>query len=145
MTMKGKKFQNLNFITFVKPFWELRQIQTTLLFGYASIPIIHSLLRDIIYYLIISRDNFATSFCVINLCLRFISRFRRFYDNFTLPFTLSLSLSLSSIPFTSLPPSLYLSFYLSFSLSPSLSLLLSLFSLSFSMAYPMDVVVLVYT
>ena len=101
---------------------------------------------------------------VINLSSCFISRFRRFHEDFTLhafhslytfhlpiPFT---SLSLSplypfhlSIPFTSLS-SLSLS-YLSLTLfiSPStflsLSLLLSLFSLSFSLAYLMDVFVLV--
>ena len=64
----------------------------------------------------------------INLCLRFISWFGRFYEDFTLPFTLSIpfTLSLSLSPFLSLlslPLSLFLSFYLSFSLSPSLSLL----------------------
>ena len=80
---------------------------------------------------------------VINLCLHFISRFGRFYEDFpfhsfslslSIPFTslsisfflsLSLSLSLSylSLPLLYLPPSLYLPFYFSFSLSPSLSLL----------------------
>ena len=74
---------------------------------------------------------------VINLCLHFISRFGRFYEDFpfhsfslslSIPFTslsisfflsLSLSLSLSylSLPLLYLPPSLYLPFYFSFSLS----------------------------
>ena len=80
--------------------------------GYASIPIIHSLLRDIIYQLIILRDYI----CVINLRLRFISRFRRFYEDFTLLFTLS-------IPFTS-PSYLSLPVYISPSTFLSLSLLL---------------------
>ena len=62
---------------------------------------------------------------MINLCLRFISRFGRFKKDFTLPFTLSLSLSLSPLyPF-------------------NLSLSLPLFSLSFSLSYLMDVFVLV--
>ena len=89
---------------------------------------------------------------VFILSLRFISRFGRFHEDFSLrafhslyPFRLSIpftSLSLSplypfhlslylSLPLLSqslylslpLPPSLYLFFYLSFSLSPSLSLL----------------------
>ena len=90
-------------------------------------------------YVIISQHNF-----VINLCLRFISPFGRFYDDFTIPFTLSLYPFHLSIPFTSLSLS-YLS--LPLFISPStflfLSLLLSLFSLSFSLAYLMDVFVLV--
>jgi hypothetical protein len=96
---------------------------------------------------------------VINLCLHFISRFGRFYEDF--PFhSLSLSLSLSLSPL-SLSLSFSLSLCLSLSLiSPSLSyislplyispstflslsLLLSLFSLSFYLAYLMDVFVLV--
>ena len=84
------------------------------------------------------RHNFATLFCVINLCLCFISRFVRFYEDFILPFSLFLSLSLSplypfhlSLSLSLLFPTspLYLSFYLSFYLSLSL-LSLILFGVS---------------
>ena len=128
----------------VYQYFSFYHILSTIL-GYASIPIIHSLLRDIIYQLIIQRDNFEVIISqhnfVINLCLRFISRFGRFYEDFTLPFTLSLYPFHLSIHFTSLSLSLsYLS--LPLYISPSI-FFLSLFSLSFSLAYLMDVFIFV--
>ena len=83
-------------------------------------------------------NNFERLFCLINLCLRFISRFGRYCEDFTLHFTLSLSLSLSSLYPFHLFLSLSLSLSISLSLfSPSLSIYLLLpffLSLSFSLS-----------
>ena len=128
---------------------------------------------SLIISLIISPGSYHVIIFVINLSLRFISRFGRFHEDFTLkegtvplPFSRNwpenhlhnlgkaLGEGLGLLKTGSLSLSLSLSplypFHFSLSLiSPSLSIslllpfFLSLFSLSFSLAYLMDVFVLV--